>query len=112
MSLNHVRFAVFCIPCAVGGLPRPLHIAPVSAMRYLGTTADFRPGSPMVPGPMYALTWVRAYIGFCERCIADDTAPFYVAGMLGAERQVLPEGVALEVKAHFANTSVWLEHVF
>jgi TetR/AcrR family transcriptional regulator, transcriptional repressor for nem operon len=41
-----------------------------------------------------ALTQLRAYLGHWERCIADDSAPFCVAGMLGAEMPALPEKVA------------------
>lgn len=52
-----------------------------------------------------------AYIGHWERCIADDTAPFCVAGMLGAELPSLPEEIAKDVKAFFDNLTVWLEQV-
>jgi TetR/AcrR family transcriptional regulator, transcriptional repressor for nem operon len=58
-----------------------------------------------------ALVQLRAYIGHWERCIADDSAPFCVAGMLGAELAALPEEVAKEVKAFFDNLSAWLEEV-
>jgi TetR/AcrR family transcriptional regulator, transcriptional repressor for nem operon len=58
-----------------------------------------------------ALEQLRAYIGHWERCIADDSAPFCVAGMLGAERPSLPDEVAQEVKAYFDNLTAWLEHV-
>ena len=58
-----------------------------------------------------ALGQLRGYIGYWERCIADDSAPFCVAGMLGAELPALPEEVAHEVKAHFGNLSAWLEQV-
>jgi len=54
---------------------------------------------------------LRAYIGHWERCIADDTAPFCVAGMLGAELPALPEEVAQAVKAFFDNLTSWLEQV-
>jgi hypothetical protein len=37
-----------------------------------------------------ALTPLRAYLGHRERCIADDGAPFCVAGMLGAEMPACP----------------------
>jgi TetR/AcrR family transcriptional regulator, transcriptional repressor for nem operon len=40
-----------------------------------------------------ALAQLRAYIGHWERCIADDTAPFCAAGMLGAELPSLPDEV-------------------
>lgn len=58
-----------------------------------------------------ALTQLRAYLGHWERCIADDSVPFCVAGMLGAEMPALPEEVAQEVRAHFDNLATWLEHV-
>jgi TetR/AcrR family transcriptional regulator, transcriptional repressor for nem operon len=58
-----------------------------------------------------ALTQLRAYLGHWERCIADDSAPFCVAGMLGAEMPALPEEVAQEVRAHFDHLATWLEHV-
>ena len=58
-----------------------------------------------------ALTQLRAYLGHWERCIADDSPPFCVAGMLGAEMPALPEEVAQEVRAHFDHLATWLEHV-
>jgi TetR/AcrR family transcriptional repressor of nem operon len=58
-----------------------------------------------------AIAQLRAYIGHWEQCIADDTAPFCVAGMLGAELPTLPEEVAQEVKAFFDNLTLWLEQV-
>ena len=58
-----------------------------------------------------AIAQLRAYIGHWERCIADDTAPFCVAGMLGAELPVLPEEVAQAVKAFFEHLTSWLERV-
>lgn len=58
-----------------------------------------------------AIAQLRAYIGHWERCIADDTAPFCVAGMLGAELPSLPAEVAQRVKAFFENLTSWLEQV-
>jgi TetR/AcrR family transcriptional regulator, transcriptional repressor for nem operon len=55
------------------------------------------------------LTQLRAYVGYWERCIADDSAPFCVAGMLGAELPTLPDEVASEVRAHFEEVETWLE---
>jgi len=52
-----------------------------------------------------------AYIHHWERCIADDSAPFCVAGMLGAELPALPDEVAREVRAYFAHLTAWLEPV-
>ena len=58
-----------------------------------------------------ALVQMRAYIGYWERCIADDTAPFCVAGMLGAELPALPDEVVRAVKAHFDDLAAWLVRV-
>lgn len=58
-----------------------------------------------------AVVQLRAYIGHWERCIADDTAPFCVAGMLGAELPSLPEEVVQGVKAFFDDLTSWLEQV-
>lgn len=57
------------------------------------------------------LTQLRAYVGYWEQCIADDSAPFCVAGMLGAELPTLPDEVAQEVRTHFEDVARWLEHV-
>lgn len=57
------------------------------------------------------LAQLRAYIDHWERCITDDSAPFCVAGMLGAELPALPDEVAQEVKAHFEDLTAWLEPV-
>ncbi|CAB3771178.1 TetR/AcrR family transcriptional regulator [Paraburkholderia solisilvae] len=58
-----------------------------------------------------AVAQLRAYLGYWENCIAEDSAPFCVAGMLGAEMPALPNEVALEVRAHFDDLAAWLEHV-
>ncbi|WP_416269188.1 TetR/AcrR family transcriptional regulator (plasmid) [Burkholderia cepacia] len=58
-----------------------------------------------------ALVQMRAYIGYWERCIADDSAPFCVAGMLGAELPALPDEVTRAVKAHFDDLAAWLVRV-
>ncbi|MBW5807891.1 TetR family transcriptional regulator [Burkholderia sp. COPS] len=58
-----------------------------------------------------ALVQMRAYIGYWERCISDDSAPFCVAGMLGAELPALPDEVARAVKAHFDDLAAWLVRV-
>ena len=58
-----------------------------------------------------AIAQLRAYIGHWERCIADDTAPFCVAGMLGAELPSLPEEVVQGVKTFFNDLTSWLERV-
>jgi len=54
------------------------------------------------------LEQLRAYVGYWEACIADASDPFCVCALLATEIQVLPEAVALEVRAHFRNLSDWL----
>jgi TetR/AcrR family transcriptional repressor of nem operon len=51
---------------------------------------------------------LRAYAGYWERCIANDSAPFCVAAMLAAELPSLPDDVAVSVRAHFAELKGWL----
>ncbi|MCZ7908281.1 TetR/AcrR family transcriptional regulator [Agrobacterium leguminum] len=57
------------------------------------------------------LEQLRAYIGYWEGCIAEATHPFCVCALLASEIPVLPETVALEVRAHFRNLSDWLAAV-
>ncbi|MBB4400895.1 MULTISPECIES: TetR/AcrR family transcriptional regulator [Rhizobium/Agrobacterium group] len=57
------------------------------------------------------LEQLRAYIGYWEGCIAEATHPFCVCALLASEIPVLPETVALEVRAHFRNLSDWLTTV-
>ena len=58
-----------------------------------------------------AVEQLRAYAGYWERCIADNSAPFCIAAMLAAELPSLPEDVATAVRAHFAELSHWLARV-
>jgi TetR/AcrR family transcriptional repressor of nem operon len=51
------------------------------------------------------------YTGYWERCIADASAPFCVAGMLASELTTLPTELAELVRAHFRDLSNWLEIV-
>jgi TetR/AcrR family transcriptional regulator, transcriptional repressor for nem operon len=51
------------------------------------------------------------YTSYWEKCIADATAPFCVAGMLAAEMPTLPDDLAQAVRAHFQSLSHWLETV-
>lgn len=57
------------------------------------------------------LEQLRAYIGYWEGCIAEATHPFCVCALLASEIPVLPEAVALEVRAHFRSLSDWLTAV-
>jgi TetR/AcrR family transcriptional repressor of nem operon len=61
-----------------------------------------------VPSPVAQL---HAYIQYWEACIADNTAPFCVCALLASELPILPEEVALEVRAHFRALSAWLTSV-
>ena len=54
---------------------------------------------------------LRMYTGYWEKCIADASAPFCVAGMLASELPTLPADLAQEVRAHFHDLSGWLERV-
>lgn len=54
---------------------------------------------------------LRAYTGYWEACIADASDPFCVCALLAGEIPVLPQEVALEVRAHFRRLSAWLASV-
>ena len=54
---------------------------------------------------------LRAYTSYWEACITDATAPFCVCALLAGQIPVLPEEVALEVRAHFRAVSAWLTSV-
>jgi len=51
---------------------------------------------------------LRGYAGYWERCIADNSAPFCVAGMLAAELPSLPEDLVASVQGYFADLTGWL----
>lgn len=57
------------------------------------------------------LELLRSYAGYWEACIADASAPFCVCALLASQLPVLPEEVALEVRAHFSYLSAWLTSV-
>lgn len=54
---------------------------------------------------------LRSYVAYWEACIKDATAPFCVGAMLASELPILPEEVALEVRAHFRSLASWLTSV-
>jgi TetR/AcrR family transcriptional repressor of nem operon len=62
-----------------------------------------------LPGPLDQL---RAYIGYWKSCIGDASAPFCICALLANELPVLPQEVALEVRAYFHFLSAWLTAVF
>jgi TetR/AcrR family transcriptional repressor of nem operon len=57
------------------------------------------------------LDQLRAYIGYWKTCIGDASAPFCVCALLANELPVLPEEIALEVRAYFRFLSGWLTSV-
>ena len=61
-----------------------------------------------VPRPLDQL---RAYIGYWKSCIGDASAPFCVCALLANELPVLPEEIALEIRAYFRFLSGWLTSV-
>ena len=58
------------------------------------------------------LEQLRAYAGFWENCIADASSSFCVCALLASEMPILPEEIALEVRAHFRALATWLSGVF
>ncbi len=61
-----------------------------------------------VPDPADQL---RAYLGYWQACIADESAPFCACALLATQIPVLPEEVVVEVRAHFRALSSWLTSV-
>jgi TetR/AcrR family transcriptional repressor of nem operon len=61
-----------------------------------------------LPDPLDQL---RAYIGYWKTCIGDASAPFCVCALLASELPILPEEIALEVRAYFRFLSGWLTSV-
>jgi TetR/AcrR family transcriptional repressor of nem operon len=61
-----------------------------------------------IPGPLDQL---RAYVGYWKTCIDDASAPFCVCALLANELPVLPEAVAVQVRAYFRFLSEWLTSV-
>jgi TetR/AcrR family transcriptional repressor of nem operon len=61
-----------------------------------------------VPDPLEQLL---AYAAYWEACVADPASAFCVCAMLAAEMPILPEEIALEVRAHFRMLSSWLAAV-
>jgi TetR/AcrR family transcriptional repressor of nem operon len=62
-----------------------------------------------IPEPLQQL---RAYVGYWKSCIGDASAPFCVCALLASELPMLPEAVALEIRAYFRFLSGWLASVF
>jgi TetR/AcrR family transcriptional repressor of nem operon len=65
----------------------------------------------LADGAFDPIEQLRVYTGYWEKCIADASAPFCVAGMLATELPTLPGDLAEHVRAHFRDLSNWLETV-
>lgn len=68
-------------------------------------TASLTQLSAHQPDPQARL---RAYAGYWENCIRDNTAPFCLCAMLASELLSLPPEVAAEVKLYFGDLAAWL----
>ena len=65
----------------------------------------------LASGPFDPAKQLRAYTGYWEKCIADASAPFCVAGMLATALPTRPDELAEHVREHFRELSKWLETV-
>lgn len=54
---------------------------------------------------------LQSYMNYWQSCIRDASLPFCVCAMLASEMQMLPEGVASRVRAHFHGLAGWLTSV-
>jgi TetR/AcrR family transcriptional repressor of nem operon len=54
------------------------------------------------------LARLRAYTGYWEACIRDNSSAFCICAMLGSELSAVPEAVADEVRGHFLDLAAWL----
>jgi TetR/AcrR family transcriptional repressor of nem operon len=54
---------------------------------------------------------LASYVGYWRQCIEDQSAPMCLCALLAGELPVLPESIALEVRAHFRALSAWLAAV-
>lgn len=61
-----------------------------------------------IPAPLDRL---RAYIAYWKSCIGDASAPFCVCALLANELPVLPDAIAIEIRAYFRFLSGWLTSV-
>ncbi len=67
--------------------------------------AALEEGSPV------AMEQLLFYTGYWERCITDQSAPFCLAAVLGAELPSLPPEIAGSVRGHFSDLATWLTHI-
>lgn len=67
--------------------------------------AGLETASASLPDPVARL---RAYAGYWEECIRNDSAPFCVCALLASELPSLPPEVAAEVRGYFRDLAAWL----
>lgn len=65
----------------------------------------------LADGEANAMEQLLHYTGYWQHCIANQTMPFCLAGVLAAELPSLPPDVAASVRGHFADLDGWLELV-
>jgi TetR/AcrR family transcriptional repressor of nem operon len=61
-----------------------------------------------VPDPLEQL---RSYTGYWESCIGDPETSYCLCALLATQIPVLPDEIALEVRAYFRALSAWLTSV-
>ncbi|MGY2374006.1 TetR/AcrR family transcriptional regulator [Pseudomonas sp. SDO524_S393] len=54
---------------------------------------------------------LRNYIGYWLACVGDVTKGYCVCALLATQIPVLPQEIALEVRAHFRTLSAWITSV-
>lgn len=54
---------------------------------------------------------LTAYVDYWAKCISDGTMPMCVSAMLAAELPMIPQAIAIEVRAYFAELSAWIASV-
>lgn len=57
------------------------------------------------------LEQLRAYTGYWESCIGDPETSYCLCALLATQIPVLPDEIALEVRAYFRALSAWLTSV-
>jgi TetR/AcrR family transcriptional regulator, transcriptional repressor for nem operon len=57
------------------------------------------------------LDQLRSYTGYWESCIGNPETSYCLAALLATQIPVLPDEVALEVRAYFRSLSAWLTSV-
>ena len=86
--------------------PTKAHLVSVLVERYVGRAREgLQSIKTHVDDPA---AQIGAYLDYWQQCVTDGAQPFCVCAMLAGEMPMLPEGVALHVRAHFRNLAGWL----